>query len=75
MNSSTQKKLVQMRFNEKTINRVQELKAMTGINIKTQIVARAIALYHEIEKSKKEKGGELYMEYPDGKRERFVIVG
>ena len=67
-------KLVSMRFQPETVDRVSFLRKETGIDNRTQITAEAIALAKWWVKKKKE-GAKLYAEYPDGERESVVIPG
>ena len=66
--------LVQMRLQPKTLQRIEKLSEITGISNRTQLVANSIELAEELVKS--EKGGaKIYIELPDGTRERIKIVG
>ena len=60
---------VRMRFNQSTIDRVNDLENMTGASSKTQVVSEAIKLYHVI----KQKAGDFYVEHSDGTRDRLII--
>lgn len=67
--------LVQMRLQPNTMERLEELQALTGITNRTQLVALSIQLAHEIIMNIK-AGGKVYMESEDGKaRERISIIG
>lgn len=67
-------KLVSMRFQPETVDRVNSLQEMTGVRNRTQVTAEAIALAQWWVK-KKSEGAKLYAEYPDGERESVVIPG
>lgn len=71
-NTPRSSKLVSMRLQPETIDAINYIRDVTGIDNRTQIAASAIALARWwIER--KETGAKLYAEYPDGERERVVI--
>jgi hypothetical protein len=67
-------KLVQMRFRAKTLERLDDLHEITGIENRTQIVAASIQLAHLLAKLQ-ESGGRVVIEHEDGQREVLAIVG
>ncbi len=72
----SKKKLVQMKFNESTIDNVDSLRKLLDLDNRTQIVAQAIAVYKEIMKAHK-NGGEIVVNYKDANRnsERLILTG
>lgn len=68
------KKSVQMKFSETTVQKVEALRELTRTDNRTQIVAQAISLYHAIESAKKEKNGNVYIEYPDNSRDKLILL-
>ncbi|MFZ6024915.1 MAG: hypothetical protein ACOYVG_10750 [Bacteroidota bacterium] len=75
-NSSEEKtsQLVQMRFQPKTVERINHLSDMTGISNRTQLVSSSIQLTEELIKNVNE-GAKIYIERKDGKKELLKIVG
>ncbi|GAC1417353.1 MAG: hypothetical protein NVS1B13_14280 [Flavisolibacter sp.] len=71
---TTQTTLVQMRLQPKTMERIEHLSEITGTTNRTQLVATSIELAEELMKNEKE-GGKIFIEKPDGTRERIKIVG
>lgn len=67
-------KLVQMRFQPGTVERVENLQDMTGITNRTQIVATAIELAEFIAGAIV-RGGKVYVEREGGDRELITVVG
>lgn len=74
MTDSRQSKLVSMRLQPETVDRVNLLMDATGKENRTQLTAEAIALAAWWVEAK-EKGAEIYAEYPDGEREKIVLPG
>lgn len=68
-------KLVQMRLQPKTLQRLQDLVELTSIENRTQLVSSSIQLTEEIMKSIINDKAKVYIESPDGKRELLRIVG
>ncbi len=67
--------LVQMRLQPKTMQRLESLAELTGgTENKTTLVSISIQLAEEIIKSIK-KGSKVYIETPDGEKERLKIIG
>ena len=66
--------LVQMRLQPKTIARIKRLSELTGTENRTQLISSSIELTEEIVKSLS-KGGKVYIEMPDGKKEVLKFVG
>ena len=66
--------LVQMRLQPKTIERIKRLSELTGTENRTQLISSSIQLTEEIVKSLS-KGGKVYIETPDGKKEVLKFVG
>jgi hypothetical protein len=67
------KKIIQMKLNQSTIYKVEELKFRLKEKNRTQIVVEAITLYLEIVKAIQD-GAKIIIEYKDGTRERLVLV-
>lgn len=67
-------KLVSMRFQPDTVDRVNFIQDATGVQNRTQVTAEAITLAKWWVKSRMD-GAKLYAEYPDGERESVVIPG
>jgi hypothetical protein len=65
---------VQMRFQSKTIERIEHLTQMTGSNNKTQLIASAIQLTEQILEGLIE-GDKIMIEKKDGTKEILKIVG
>ncbi len=67
-------KLVQMRMRPKTLEQVEHLQHLTGIDNRTQVVASAIQLAEWLVTTIS-KGGKLSVEWPDGEKETVTLVG
>ncbi len=65
-------KLVQMRFFNETIEKIDELKAIRNARNKTQVVAEAISVFHIICKATKE-GAAIVLAYPNGIKEKIIL--
>lgn len=72
--SEDKTQVVQMRFQPKTMERIQSLVELTGTTNKTQLISTSIELTEEILKSVKQ-GGNVYIQSKDGKKELLKIVG
>lgn len=66
--------LVQMRLQRKTLNRLENLAAMTKTNNRTQLISTSIELTEEIVKNL-QTGAKVYIETPGGVRESLKIIG
>jgi hypothetical protein len=66
--------LVQMRLLPKTMDRLSNLQKLTKTDNRTQIISTAIQLA-ELVIDSIEKGGNVYIQSPDGKIELVRIVG
>ena len=67
-------KLVQMRMRPKTLEQVENLQHLTGIDNRTQVVASAIQLADWLVTTVS-NGGKLSVEWPDGEKETVRLVG
>ena len=74
-NSEDKSKLVQMRLQPKTLERIDRLSEMTktGKN-RTQLVSSSIQLTEEL-LSIINSGSKLYIEKPDGTKELVKVIG
>jgi len=63
-----------MRLRKKTLDRLEELHELTGIDNRTQIVTSSIQLAHWIS-NVQHAGGKLVVEYSNGDREALRILG
>lgn len=68
------KKEVKMKFNDRTVRKVEELAKIKGHKNKTQIVAEAISFYHEVITKKKNEGVDFYSIWPDGKKKKLLVI-
>jgi hypothetical protein len=66
------KQLIQMKLNESTIWKVEELKEIFGEDNRTQLVAEGISVYLELAKAMK-GGSKIVLEKKDGTRERLIL--
>lgn len=71
---SVEKKLVQMRLNVTTIDRINKIMEIINLSNRTQIISQSVAVYYEILSAVKEKGGDIYIEYPDKTRAQLIIT-
>jgi hypothetical protein len=67
-------KLVQMRLQPKTLDRVQHLTSLMGTQNRTQIVSASLQIAESLLKDVKD-GSKIYVERPDGTRELLMFVG
>lgn len=72
--SNDKSKLVQMRFQPKTMDRIEHLRELTENDNRTQIISSSIQLTEELLSSIKD-GAKIYIEKPDGTKETIKIVG
>jgi DNA-binding NarL/FixJ family response regulator len=72
--SNDKSKLVQMRFQPKTMDRIERLRELTENDNRTQIISSSIQLTEELLSSIKD-GAKIYIEKPDGTKETIKIVG
>lgn len=72
--SSESTTLVQMRLLPRTMERINHLSEITGTTNRTQLVASSIELAEELMSNAK-GGGKIYIEHPDGSKERIKIIG
>lgn len=63
-----------MRLLPRTMERINHLSEITGTTNRTQLVASSIELAEELMSNAK-KGGKIYIEQPDGSKERIKIIG
>jgi hypothetical protein len=66
------KQLIQMKLNESTINKVEELKKIFGEDNRTQLVAEGISVYLELARAMKD-GSKILLEKRDGTKERLIL--
>jgi hypothetical protein len=66
------KQLIQMKLNESTIQKVEELKKIMSEENRTQLVSEGISLYLEIAKAVK-SGAKILIENKDGSKERLIF--
>ena len=66
--------LVQMRLQPKTMERIDNLSAITGTTNRTQLIATSVELAEELMSNAKE-GAKIYIEKKDGSRELIKIIG
>jgi multidrug efflux pump subunit AcrB len=64
---------VQVRLKPETINRIENLRALTGRN-KTQVIVDALAVLDKIVEVQ-QSGGSLLIEKPDGRTVQLEFVG
>lgn len=67
-------KLIQMRMRPKTLEQVEHLQHLTGIDNRTQIVASAIQIADWLATTIS-NGGKLSVEWPNGEKETVRLVG
>lgn len=67
------KQLIQMKLNENTINKVEELKKLLKEENRTQLVAEGIAVYLELAKAIND-GAKIVLEKKDGTKERLLLT-
>lgn len=72
--SNTETSLVQMRLLPKTMDRINNLSKITGTTNRTQLVASSIEIAEEMISNVKD-GNKIFIEKPDGTRERIKIIG
>ena len=63
-----------MRLRPKTLEALDNLQDITGVNNRTQIVAYAIQIAEQLLKAN-EDGFKIYVESPKGEREALWLVG
>ena len=73
MSSSENAKLVQMRLQPKTLERLTRLSELTHTTNKTQIISTALQLAEVILKSQA-TGGKIIIEKQDGTREALQVI-
>lgn len=67
-------KLVQMKLQPKTLERIDRLSKLTNTDNRTQIVSSSIQLTEELLSILK-GGSKIYIEKPDGTKEFVKIIG
>lgn len=67
-------KLVQMRLQPKTLDRINRLSEMTNTENRTQLVSISIELAEELIRNINQ-GSKIYIEKKDGTKELLKIVG
>ncbi len=67
-------KLVQMRLQQKTLDRVQHLTDLMGTQNRTQIVSASLQIAESLLNDVK-GGSKIYVERPDGTKELLMFVG
>ena len=70
----TSKTLVQMKLGEKDLERIDNIKNLTGETNRTRIVTTAIELADMVISNLKKKG-KVVIEHPDGSKETIKLVG
>jgi hypothetical protein len=73
-NAEDKSKLVQMRLQPKTLEKINRLTQLTKMTNRTQLVASSIQLTEELLSIIK-SGAKLYIEKPDGTKESLKIIG
>jgi hypothetical protein len=73
-NTEDKSKLVQMRLQPKTLERIDRLSEITKTDNRTQLVASSIQLTEEL-LSIINSGSKLYIEKPDGTKELLKVIG
>jgi len=63
---------VKMRLTEKDMERAASIVTRHGLSSKAQAVSESIALTNNIGEAAKEHGAKVFLEYPDGRRERVI---
>jgi predicted DNA-binding protein len=66
--------LVQMRLQPKTMERIDNLCAITGTTNRTQLIATSVELAEELMSNVKE-GAKIYIVKTDGTKELIRIIG
>ena len=66
--------MVQMRLQPRTMERIDNLSAITGTTNRTQLIATSVELAEELMSSAKQ-GAKIYIEKPDGSKELIKIIG
>jgi hypothetical protein len=66
------KQLIQMKLNESTICKVEELKQIFREDNRTQLVAEGISVYLELARAMKD-GSKILLEKRDGTKERLIL--
>jgi len=74
MEAQDASKLVQMRLQPKTLDRIDRLSKLTNTDNRTQLVSSSIQLTEELLSIIK-AGSKLYIEKPDGTKELVKIIG
>lgn len=72
--SNDESKLVQMRLQPKTLDRVDNLTELMGTQNRTQIVSASLQIAESLLSSVKE-GSKIYIEKADGTKELVKFVG
>lgn len=72
--SEDKSKLVQMRLQPKTLERINRLSELTNTANRTQLVSSSIQLTEELLSIIK-GGSKLYIEKPDGTKELIKVIG
>ena len=75
MENNKTAKLVQMRFQPKTLNKLDSLIKLTEMENKTQLVSSSIALAEDIVRSIKQDHAKVYIEMPNGEKELIRLIG
>ena len=73
-NKEDKSKLVQMRLQPKTLEKINRLTELTKMSNRTQLVSASIQLTEELLSIIK-GGSKLYIERPDGTKETVKIIG
>lgn len=73
-NTEDKSKLVQMRLQPKTLEKINRLSELTKTDNRTQLVSSSIQLTEELLSIIKD-GSKLYIEKPDGTKELVKIIG
>ncbi|HEU4495421.1 MAG TPA: hypothetical protein VFR70_00040 [Flavobacterium sp.] len=74
-NHEQKSKLVQMRLQEKTLEKLQNLSKLTDTSNKTQLISSSIQLTEELVKSMVKDHAKVYIEMPNGQKQLIKIIG
>lgn len=72
--SEEKSKLVQMRLQPSTLERLDNLRKLTNTDNRTQLISSSIQLTEDLLRSLK-NGAKIYIENKDGSRELLKIIG
>lgn len=72
-NENEESNNIQITLNEATKKIMQELKALTGNNNRSDLIRTSLKVFHLIETNKK-AGNSIVIEKPDGSKETIHII-